>query len=183
MNLILTVRYEPEEHLPNHCFVTLQDAAPSENLFRLPSPSDLTAEGSCFGHALEKYLTRLNEYIASLEAYRNQVLITQKAYTDSKTVSSSERSMPMLDRVSLHNLVRERLNTLPDFPTKNDFVADVEDLMKLDSDQSLPGITASIWLDMLSNLSNTAFLSYARSYHKGLLDPWTETSKFTGNPA
>ena len=89
----------------------------------------------------------------------------------------------MLDRVSIHNLVRERLNMLPDFPAKNDFIADIEDLMKLDSDQSLPGVTASTWLDMLSDLSDTAFLSYAQSYHKGLLDPWAETSKFTGNPA
>lgn len=182
MNPILTVRYEPKEHLPNHCFVTLQDAAPSGNLFRLPSPSDLTAEGSCFGHALEKYLTRLNEYIASLETYRNQVLITQKAYTDSKTVSSSERSMPMLDRVSLHNLVRERLNTLPDFPTKNDFISDVENLIRLDNNQSLPGIAASIWLDQISDLSDDRLLNYAQSYRKGLLDPWKETSRFTGNP-
>lgn len=183
MNPTLTVRYQPDEHLPNHCFVTLQDAAPSGNLFRLPSPSDLTAEGTCFGHALETYLTRLNEYIAVLQNYRDHVLQTREAYTDAKTVSPSERSIPMLDRVSIHNLVRERLNTLPDFPAKNDFIADVEDLMKLDNDQSLPGITASTWLDMLSDLSDTTFLSYAQSYHKGLLNPWAETRKFTGNPA
>ena len=122
-------------------------------------------------------------YIAVLQNYRDHVLQTREAYTDAKTVSPSERSIPMLDRVSIHNLVRERLNMLPDFPAKNDFIADIEDLMKLDSDQSLPGVTASTWLDMLSDLSDTAFLSYAQSYHKGLLDPWAETSKFTGNPA
>lgn len=44
MNPTLTVRYQPDEHLPNHCFVTLQDAAPSGNLFRLPSPSDLDGD-------------------------------------------------------------------------------------------------------------------------------------------
>ena len=80
--------------------MTLQDAAPSGNLFRFPFPSDLTAEGTCFGHALETYLTRLNEYIAVLQNYRDHVLQTREAYTDAKTVSPSERSIPMLDRVS-----------------------------------------------------------------------------------
>ena len=88
----------------------------------------------------------------------------------------------MLDRVSLHNLVRERLNMLPDFPTKSDFISDVENLMRLDNNQSLPGIAASIWLDQISDLSDDRLLNYAQSYRKGLLDPWKETSRFTGNP-
>lgn len=178
----LTVRYKPEKHLPNHCFVTLQDVSPAGTLFRFPSPSDLTAEGSCFGHALDQYCTRLDEYISELQTYRDHVLRTKKAYDTARTIQPSERSSPMLDRVSLHNLVRERLNMLPDFPTKSDFISDVENLMRLDNNQSLPGIAASIWLDQISDLSDDRLLNYAQSYRKGLLDPWKETSRFTGNP-
>lgn len=82
----------------------------------------------------------------------------------------------MLDRKSVHHMVKERLGILPDGAHEQAFIQDVNRLMDVDNDQSLPGINASVWLDQIAALSDDTLTRYARAYHPGLLDPFRGTS-------
>lgn len=84
--------------------------------------------------------------------------------------------MPMLDRKSVHHMVQERLSILQKGDHEQAFIQDVNRLMDIDSDQSLPGINASVWLDQIAALSDDTLARYARAYHPGLLDPFRGTS-------
>lgn len=80
----------------------------------------------------------------------------------------------MLDRKSIHNMMQKQLTSLPDIPGKQDFVHDVQQLILLDNDNNLIGITARIWLDKLTDLSDTQLIGYVKTYRAGLLDPKKE---------
>lgn len=51
-----------------------------------PSVSHLIGTGNCFGEALTNCLTELNKYISDLTRYRDEVMMTEKAYTEAKTI-------------------------------------------------------------------------------------------------
>lgn len=78
----------------------------------------------------------------------------------------------MTTREQLHEQLHVRIQILT--PDCKDFQNDVTQLMQLDNNCSLPGITSSIWLDKLASLSDADFEAYGKRYTKGLLDPWTE---------
>lgn len=80
----------------------------------------------------------------------------------------------MLDRKSIHNMMQKQLTSLPDTPGKQDFVHDVQQLILLDNDNNLIGITARIWLDKLTDLSDAQLIGYVKTYRAGLLDPQKE---------
>lgn len=86
----------------------------------------------------------------------------------------------MPGRKNIHDKINQRLNSLPEMPAKQAFVRDVQALISMDSDCSLPGITAQIWLDKLIDLPDSRFVDYARFYTPGLLDPGKEHLHFTG---
>ena len=80
----------------------------------------------------------------------------------------------MLDRKSIHNMMQKQLTSLPDIPGKQDFVHDAQQLILLDNDNNLIGVTARIWLDKLTDLSDTQLIGYVKTYRAGLLDPQKE---------
>lgn len=80
----------------------------------------------------------------------------------------------MTYREQIHATLRKRVAQLPDSPAKQAFQEDLERLCQLDSNQSLPGITASAWIDKLDNLSDDLLKDYVQKYKKNLLNPWTE---------
>ena len=77
----------------------------------------------------------------------------------------------MLDSKSIRNMMQKQLTDLPDIPGKQNFVHDVQQLILLANDNNLTGITARIWLDRLTDLSDTQLISYVKTYRAGLLDP------------
>lgn len=86
----------------------------------------------------------------------------------------------MPGRKNIHDRINQRLNSLPEMPARQAFVRDVQALISMDSDCSLPGITAQVWLDKLIDLPDSRFVDYARSYTPGLLDARKEHLYFTG---
>lgn len=61
-------------------------------------------------------------------------------------------------------------------PPYSDFTADVERLFDTASDQSMPGISAEIWLQQIRNMPKDRLLNYIAEYRKGLLNPFRGTS-------
>lgn len=80
----------------------------------------------------------------------------------------------MLDSKSIRNMMQKQLTDLPNIPGKQNFVHDVQQLILLANDNNLTGITARIWLDRLTDLSDTQLISYVKTYRAGLLDPQKE---------
>lgn len=58
----------------------------------------------------------------------------------------------------------------------SDFATDVERLFDIASDQSIPGISAEIWLQQIRDMSKDRLLNYIAEYRKGLLNPFRGTS-------
>ena len=79
-------------------------------------------------------------------------------------------------RTELHEMIRRRINMLPDSPEKEAFEKDVSILFSLDNNQSLQGITAGAWLDKLQELSAPAFSKYVNKYQPGTLDVFREVN-------
>ena len=48
----------------------------------LPSISEFKSKGGCFGTALEKHIEDIDDYIAALQKYREEVLDTSRAYNE-----------------------------------------------------------------------------------------------------
>lgn len=53
------------------------------------SPTDLVGTGSCYGAALEDFANELNDYIAILERFRDEVVKTTRAYREAVEVDYS----------------------------------------------------------------------------------------------
>ena len=79
----------------------------------------------------------------------------------------------MTDLKSLLHMSEQMLKDVPDTTAGQAFKSDVERLMSLASDQSLPGITSEVWLDKLTDMSPDKLQEYVRQYRPGLLNPWT----------
>lgn len=79
----------------------------------------------------------------------------------------------MTDLKSLLHMTEQMLADISDNGSGKAFKEDVRKLMALASDQSLPGITAEVWLDKLTDMSPDKLQEYIRQYRPGLLNPWT----------
>lgn len=79
----------------------------------------------------------------------------------------------MTDLKSLLHMTEQMLTDISDNGSGKAFKEDVRKLMALASDQSLPGITAEVWLDKLTDMSPDKLQEYVRQYRPGLLNPWT----------
>lgn len=77
-----------------------------------------------------------------------------------------------MNRNTLHQHLITRIQALDNHPNKDIFLTDVQKLCNLDSNQSLPGITASVWIDKLSELSDDKLYDYMTKYRKDMLNPW-----------
>lgn len=77
-----------------------------------------------------------------------------------------------MNRNTLHQHLITRIQALDNYPNKDIFLTDVQRLCDLDSNQSLPGITASVWIDKLSELSDDKLYDYMTKYRKDMLNPW-----------
>lgn len=82
----LVVSYHPCPGYDNQCTVSLMSDLGDGMLTITPSVSHLIGTGNCFGEALTNCLTELNKYIADLTRYRDEVMMTEKAYTEAKTI-------------------------------------------------------------------------------------------------
>ena len=78
----------------------------------------------------------------------------------------------MTDLKSLLHMTEQMLTDISDNGSGKAFKEDVRKLMALASDQSLPGITAEVWLDKLTDMSPDKLQEYVRQYRPGLLNPW-----------
>lgn len=76
-----------------------------------------------------------------------------------------------MNRQAKHQNLLERISKLQDTNTKKSFLQDVQRLCELDSNQSLPGITASVWIDKLTELSDEQLYKYMSKYQKDMLNP------------
>lgn len=68
------------------CEVSAADQESPELLLDIPSPSDIAGVGGCFGEALEDFAEQLDDYIAKLVGFRNEIVRTSRAYTEAVKV-------------------------------------------------------------------------------------------------
>ena len=80
--LKLTVYYTGRMQV---CEVSVAERVGSE-LFDVPSPSDLIGSGNCFGEALNDFAEQLDDYIAKLVGFRNEIVRTSRAYAEAVKV-------------------------------------------------------------------------------------------------
>ena len=52
------------------------------SVYDVLSPTDIVGTGSCYGDALADFADQLNEYIGRLQKFRDEVVLTTKAYTE-----------------------------------------------------------------------------------------------------
>lgn len=77
-----------------------------------------------------------------------------------------------MTRDALHTKLKNKALDLPVTPARTAFLEDLDRLILLDNDQSLQGITASTYLDLLDKLTDTDFTEYVTKYQKNTLNPW-----------
>ena len=77
-----------------------------------------------------------------------------------------------MSREELHAKLKQRVIAITPMLTTQVFIEDLERLFLMDSDQSIQGITASIWLEKLNNLSDDKLTEYIQNYKKDLLNPF-----------
>lgn len=51
-------------------------------MFNVISPTDIVGAGSCYGTAKQDFARQLDDYISSLIKFRDEVVNTEKAYTE-----------------------------------------------------------------------------------------------------
>lgn len=74
------------------CTVTIKKQM-GDALLGLVSPSDFVGTGGCFGTALDDYMEKLDEYIATLQEFRDEVLATHRAYSETVRVDADGNVM------------------------------------------------------------------------------------------
>lgn len=77
-----------------------------------------------------------------------------------------------MNRTQIHQAILNRIQKLPETKATKEFLSDVQHLCDMNSDQSLPGINASVWLDTLYAMPDNKLEWYAMQYVKGRLDPF-----------
>lgn len=83
-------------------------------------------------------------------------------------------------RKKVYESIDSRIQSMQDIPQIKAFTKDVEILKELDSNASLPGITAQVWLDKIAEMPLSELRDYVRRYRPGLLDAMHEHDYFVG---
>lgn len=94
--------------------------------------------------------------------------------------SASNHDAKHKTRKAVYAAIDSRIQSMQDIPQVKAFAADVEKLKQLDSDASLPGITAQVWLDKIAEIPLSKLRDYVRQYRPGLLDAIHEHDDFVG---
>ena len=113
----------------------------------------------------------------SLSAYKANALVIEDKQTSlqDKILSASQKQEGKGPKS-----LDERVASLKDAKGYEAFCLDYQRLKNMSGSQSLPGITASTWLEQLSALSEDGLRSYVDRYKAGLLDPTHTHDHFVG---
>ena len=85
MEQIKIIWYDNGKHNSSSSRVSVREFT-DYGVFDVISPTDIVGTGSCYGDALKDFTKQFDEYIARLQKFRDEVILTTKAYTDTVEV-------------------------------------------------------------------------------------------------